>query len=307
MQTFALATQDDYTIQGVYCLPQQTPRAVLLFCHGMSEHAGRYVPLAQRLAAAGYAVYVHDHRGHGRSAVLPGYFAEANGWDKVVDDVREVADHIAACHPDVPLVLYGHSMGSFIARAFFLRYGHRLSGMVLSATGYRQRFLARVMRGVARLAARLGGAANPSRFMTSLVFGSFNLGFMPARTKLDWLSRDPVQVDAYIADPLCGQHPTPQLWIDLFGGIMALEAGEAAGRGLALSCPVWLQAGSRDPVSLGKFGLGQLAARYRQAGLRDVTVTVYSGGRHEMHHETNHAELEADLLAWLNRISQSAK
>lgn len=307
MDKFSIATADGHTIHGVSWAPATTPRALVVIAHGLSEHGARYDALARQLQAAGYQVYAHDHRGHGRAAALPGWFAAHDGWSLVVDDLREVVDHAAACHPGVPLVLYGHSMGSFISRAFFLRYGHRLSGMVLSATGYRQRALARIMRGVARLAARLAGASKPNTFMTKLVFGSFNLGFKPTRTALDWLSRDPAEVDAYINDPLCGRHPTPQLWIDLFGGIMALEQGEAAGRGLAVACPVWLLAGSRDPVSLGKYGLKQLSRRYRKAGLQDVTMTVYPGGRHEMHKESNRAEFEADLLRWLNRVSRSAQ
>ncbi|SCK10557.1 alpha/beta fold hydrolase [Vogesella sp. LIG4] len=302
MQTFTLEAGDDSTIHGLRWLPEGAPRGVVVISHGMSEYAERYAPLAASLAAAGYAVYAHDHRGHGRYAPVPGWFAARGGWELVVDDVRCVVDYARSQH-DCPLVLYGHSMGSFIARSFLLRYGQRLDGLVLSATGYRQHWLARLMRQVARLAGRLGGATSPSPFMTSLVFGSFNLGFVPARTRLDWLSRDAAAVDAYIADPLCGHHPTPQLWQDLFGGIIVMEAGEADGKSLPAACPVWLQAGSRDPVSLGKLGLGQLAARYRRAGLRDVTVTVYRGGRHEMHNETNRGEFEADLLAWLNRVT----
>ncbi|WP_174873709.1 alpha/beta hydrolase [Vogesella oryzae] len=302
MQTFTLQASDDSTIHGQCWLPDGTPRATVVISHGMSEHAARYAPLAAELVAAGYAVYAHDHRGHGRYAPVPGWFAARGGWEQVVDDLRCVVDYARGQH-DCPLILYGHSMGSFIARSFLLHYGQRLDGLVLSATGYRQSWLARLMRRVSRLVGRLNGTARPSPFMTALVFGSFNLGFMPTRTKLDWLSRDPAAVDAYIADPLCGQFPTPQLWSDLFGGIVAMEAGEADGTALPKDCPVWLQAGSRDPVSLGKFGLGQLAARYRRAGMRDVTVTVYPGGRHEMHHETNRDQFRADLLAWLNRVS----
>uniref|UniRef100_A0A4W5L831 Serine aminopeptidase S33 domain-containing protein n=1 Tax=Hucho hucho TaxID=62062 RepID=A0A4W5L831_9TELE len=223
MSSFQLETTDGHVIHGLDWPTQTTPRAVVVIVHGMSEHAARYGALASRLAAAGYQVYAHDHRGHGAHCPQPGWFAAQDGWSRVVDDLREVVDYAAAQHPELPLVLYGHSMGSFISRAFFLRYGHRLSGLVLSATGYRQRVMARVMRSVARLAARLGGAAKPSRFMTRLVFGSFNLGFLPARTPVDWLSRDAAQVDAYINDPLCGRLPTPQLWIDLFGGVLEME------------------------------------------------------------------------------------
>ncbi|UGA40708.1 alpha/beta hydrolase [Chromobacterium haemolyticum] len=152
----------------------------------------------------------------------------------------------------------------------------------MSATGYRQRPLAWLLRGLARLVARCGSPERPSRLLARLIFGSFNLGFLPARTSMDWLSRDPAEVDKYLADPLCGFDPCPGLWIDLFGGIIAMERGEASGDSLPRRCPVWLLAGSRDPVSLGKLGLGQLEIRYREAGLLDVRTTVYPGGRHEM-------------------------
>nr|WP_199067834.1 alpha/beta hydrolase [Chromobacterium sp. ASV5] len=303
MQRFELAAADGCAIHGARWLPDLPPRAVVLIAHGMSEYATRYARLAARLAAEGYAVYAHDHRGHGPHARTRGWFAAVDGWRKVVDDVETVRSHASGQHPGVKTVLLGHSMGSFIARAYFLRYGDKLSGLALSATGYRQRPLARLLRGAARLAGRLGGRDRPSRFMAALIFGSFNLGFLPARTRMDWLSRDASEVDAYLADPLCGFEPAPGLWVDLFGGIIELENGEAAGQGLNRRCPVWLLAGSRDPVSLGRLGLGQLEIRYRGAGLADVVVSVYPGGRHEMFNESNRAEVEADLLAWLARAA----
>lgn len=305
MEHFDLLAADGHRINGCCWLPPegQAVRAVLLIAHGMSEYAARYQPVALQLAAQGIAVYAHDHRGHGPHAAHQGWFAAEQGWDKVVDDVECVRRHAAAQHPQQPLLLFGHSMGSFIARSYFLQYGEQLSGLLLSATGYRQRPLAYVLRAVARLAGRLGGMNAPSRFMARLVFGSFNLAFIPARTRMDWLSRDRAQVDAYIADPLCGFDPTPGLWIDLFGGIIALEQGEATAAGrLPRHCPVYLLAGSRDPVSHGRLALGQLEIRYRDAGLIDIHSHVYPGGRHEMLNESNRAEVLQDMQAWLDRV-----
>lgn len=303
MQTFHLNADDGETLHAACWLPDGAPRAVVLISHGMSEYAVRYHRFAQTLTAAGYAVYAHDHRGHGAAPRLRGHFAADGGWDKVVADVDTLRRHAAEQHPGLPVMLFGHSMGSFIARAYFLRHGAALSGLALSATGYRQRPLAWLLRGLARLVARFGSPERPSRLLARLIFGSFNLGFLPARTGMDWLSRDPAEVDKYLADPLCGFDPCPGLWIDLFGGIIAMERGEAQGDELPRRCPVWLLAGSRDPVSLGKLGLGQLEIRYREAGLLDVQTTVYPGGRHEMLNETNRAEVEQDMLRWLERIS----
>ncbi|MEO9454391.1 alpha/beta hydrolase [Chromobacterium phragmitis] len=303
MRRLALTAADGVDIPLCRWLPEGAPRAALLISHGMSEHAARYDRFAQTLTAAGYAVYAHDHRGHGASAMPRGFFAAEDGWRKVVDDVEAVRRHAAAAHPGLPVVLLGHSMGSFIARAHFLRHGDKLSGLMLSSTGYRQRPLARLLGALARFLGRSGGWDHPSRLMAALVFGSFNLGFPPWRTKMEWLSRDAAEVDAYLADPDCGFDPAPSLWADLFAGIVELENGEAAGKGLNRRCPILLFAGSRDPVSLGRLALGQLEIRYRDAGALDLQSKVYPGGRHEMLNERNREEVAADILDWLNRIS----
>lgn len=311
MEHFTLQAADGHCIHGCHWQPPagQPLRAVLLISHGMSEYAARYQPLALQLAQQGIAVYAHDHRGHGPHAAHHGWFAAAGGWGKVVADVDSVRQYMASRHPGLPLILLGHSMGSFIARQYFLQHGAQLDGLVLSATGYRQRPLAWLLRQLARLVGKLGGANLPSAFMARLIFGSFNLGFFLARTRVDWLSRDMAQVDAYLADPLCGFDPTPGLWADLFGGIMELEQGEAAARSsLSRSCPVYLLAGSRDPVSLGRLALGQLEIRYRDAGLLDVSSKVYPGGRHEMFNETNREQVVADLQQWLDgAINKAAR
>jgi alpha-beta hydrolase superfamily lysophospholipase len=265
MEHFTLQVADGHRIHG--CTGSRPPggacRTADLPRH---ERTCRPLPAAgPQLAQHGIAVYAHDHRGHGPHAARHGWFSAENGWNKVVADVDCVRQFVASQHPAVPLILLGHSMGSFIARHYFLQYGAQVDGLVLSATGYRQRPLAWLLRQLARLAGRLGGDDVPSGFMARLIFGSFNLGFFPARTKADWLSRDTAQVDAYLADPLCGFDPTPGLWADLFGGIIALEGGEArASDNLPRHCPVYLLAGSRDPVSLGRLALGQLEIRYRE-------------------------------------------
>lgn len=306
METFRLSAIDGRPIWLYRWQPDGVPRAAVLISHGLSEHAQRYGRLAADLCAAGFVVYAHDHRGHGPHAEVRGWFAEEDGWHKVLDDLHRVRSFINDSHPDLPLALFGHSMGSFIARAYFLRYGAGLSALVLSATGYRQGRMALVMRWVARRQGRRHGLREPSLFMLKLVFGGFSLMFWPRRTPADWLSRDAREVDRYLADPYCAAVPTPGLWVDFFGGIAELERGEKAGRGLPHDCPVLLVAGSRDPVSFGKFGLNQLARRYRTAGLAAVEVRVYRGGRHEMHLETNREQVVQDLVAWLQRHTATA-
>ncbi|WP_215780326.1 alpha/beta hydrolase [Paludibacterium sp. B53371] len=281
--------------------PASAPRGVLLISHGLSEHGQRYERMARALNLAGYEVYALDHPGHGPQAEIPGYFADQDGWWRVVERLNVVRHHLQQQHPGLPLVLFGHSMGSFIARSYFLQHGEGLAALVLSATGYRQGGMARVMRAIASGWGKVVGYKVPSPFLARLVFGSFNLTFWPKRTRADWLSRDADEVDRYLADPLCAGIPTAGLWVDLFGGVRQMESAEKHAPSLPRTCPVLLLAGSRDPVSLGYFGLRQLAARYRAAGLSRVELLVYRGGRHEMHNEINREAVMHDLVVWLEQ------
>jgi alpha-beta hydrolase superfamily lysophospholipase len=306
MVTLQLEASDGVSIWLYRWLPVDVVRGVIIISHGLSEHGQRYQSFAEALCRAGYAVYAFDHRGHGAHAEQAGWFAEEAGWARVLADLAQVRQTVAVAHPETPLILFGHSMGSFVARAYFLREGAGLSALVLSATGYRQGVMARLMRRIARVTGKVCGKRVASRFLARLVFGGFNLTFRPRRTAVDWLSRDPREVDRYLADPLCAFFPTPALWIDLFGGVIEMEHAEKHARNLPFSCPVLLLAGSRDPVSLGTFGLNQLARRYRKAGLSEVDVRVYPGGRHEMHNETNREEVMRDLIVWLQSAVRPA-
>ena len=273
--------------------------AVVHIVHGMSEHVGRYQVFAERLSRAGYAVAARNVRGHGPTPKWRGHYADQAGWSCVLDDVQAVHDGLTVLLPGVPQVLFGHSMGSFIARSFFLREGERLAGLMLSSPGFQQATLARVLQRVAQWLGRRD-MRMPNRALSRLVFGSFALGFPPWRTRFDWLSRDVHAVDAYRADPLCGADCSAQLWSDLFAAIIAMEAQEAQGYSLNRTCAVFLLAGSRDPVSMHGRALRQLAARYQAAGLTDVHTQCYPGGRHEMLHEMNRVQVMDDCIAWLD-------
>ncbi|WP_269531630.1 alpha/beta hydrolase [Chitinimonas sp. BJYL2] len=286
-----------------YHWPVAAPRRLVVIAHGMAEHAARYDALARHLNTHGCSVWALDHRGHGGSAHgRPGHFADASGWDAVVGDLIRLLENVRASHPGVPLALLGHSMGAFVARSLVLQRPGLMDGLILSAPGFRQARLARWMGRIAAWDAGRRGADQPSSFLRKLVFGTFNLRFLPARTPFDWLSRDPATVDAYIADPQCGFDCTPRLWQDLFEAIVAMEAREGS---LATLLParlsVWLMAGSHDPVSMGGKGCKQLAQHYVARGVRDVYTTIYPGGRHEMFNETNRDEVWQALVQWLDR------
>jgi len=297
-----LPTHDGSSLFLRCFLPHTQPKAGLQVVHGMAEHSARYARLAQAVTAAGYAVYVDDHRGHGKSVATRaelGHFADTGGWDKVVRDELTVLDEIKARHPGLPVYLLGHSMGSYIARTLAIRHGDRYAGLALSGTSH-DAPLAYRAAGLLAQAERLRlGPLGKSPLLRKLSFESFNAKFEDPRTPADWLSRDPAEVDKYVADALCGFECTTQLWCDLFGGLVEICTESNIAR-MPKSLPVLILAGERDPLNNRLAGIRKLRKALESSGINALTERVYPGARHELFNETNRDEVTRDLVAWLN-------
>lgn len=282
-----------------------TPRATLVIAHGMAEHGARYAPLAAFLNARGVHVLATNHRGHGPSTTRPedlGHFADKDGWQNVVDDLAAVIDTARERHPGLPVVLLGHSMGSFISLALARTPAARaLAALALSGSNRGDVLTFRVARLIARVECWRQGPRGRSALLEFLSFGSFNKPFRPARTEFDWLSRDAAEVDKYVADPLCGFGVTNQLWVDLLGGLMTITRVQDLA-GIPHSLPVYILGGERDPVGAQGKGLKRLAEGLREAGLQHVQLQLYPQGRHEMLNESNRTEVYAQLADWLDRV-----
>lgn len=280
--------------------PPGPPKAVVQIAHGMAEHAGRYARFAASLNAAGYAVIAHDHRGHGETAALPadrGFFGAADGWTTVIDDLDAVQATARTLWPGLPVFLFGHSMGSFMAQDLIARPGQALAGAVLcGSNGTRPPPGARTLARIERW--RLGPRGR-SALINALAFGAFGKKIPNRRTDADWLSRDPAEVDAYVADPACGFVATVQLWIDLLDALARLGTDAHKAR-VPKRLPVLSIAGTADPVSGGAKGITPLLEGYGRAGLADVTDRRYEGARHELLNETNRDEVTRDVIAWLD-------
>ncbi len=303
--TLMLTAHDGAEIFGYRWPASGRPAAAVQIIHGLAEHAGRYRRLAQELTSAGYSVYATDLRGHRRTARTPdelGFFAEHEGWRKCLDDVWRLNRIIAAENPDVPIAVLGHSMGATFARQFMAEHGDALAGVVLSGSSGQPTPLALSGRLVARAEKLRLGARGRSTLIQSLSFDSFNKRFGPARTKFDWLSRDPEEVDKYVADPLCGFNAAVQLWIDMLDAWPAIAKSCAT---VPRSLPIYVISGSHDPVSAGTRMLEPMLAQYRVAGLQ-VQHKFYPEARHELLNEINRAEVIRDLMGWMDRVlSQS--
>jgi alpha-beta hydrolase superfamily lysophospholipase len=301
--TFMLEASDGQQLCGYHWLPSGDPIAVVQLAHGASEHAARYGLLARALVDAGYGLYATDHRGHGRTAADHGRFgvARPGGWDAMVTDARQLTEHISRRHPDVAVVLMGHSMGSMLAQAYLQRWGGDLAGAVLSGTtgglGLDEATLAAIVA-----MGEGDGAGEPSEIFSAM-FAGFNEAFDgPEATSFEWLSRDKAEVQAYVDDPWCGQPLSNGFVADMLAAMSDVWTGEAEAR-IPPGLPLYVFSGVDDPVGgVGAESVRNLVARYEKLGVGPITLRLYEGGRHEMLNEINREEVHADLLAWLEAL-----
>lgn len=258
------------------------PLGAVQIAHGLAEHGARYDRFATALNEAGFLAFATDHRGHGRTAADDlGNFGAA-GFDGLIADVGDYGAAIAADHPGLPVFLFGHSMGSFASQAVITDRSAQYAGVVLSGSTV-----------LDVLAAGLAAADGP------VGLEAFNMGF-EHRTGYEWLSRDETEVDAYMADPWCGFDLPDDMVPSLFGPAARL-ADPGVLSGIRSDLPVLIASGSDDPLAGGGQLVEMLGERYREAGIADVTVIVYPGGRHEILNETNRDEVTDDVIGWLSR------
>ena len=282
-------------------VPTGPARGVVLLLHGMAEHAARYEELQLYLAQQGYVAACYNHRGHGPEVPNEqlGYFADSQGWSHLVSDAEVARQALAALHPDMPFILLGHSMGSFIAREYALRYPEKLDALILSGTGWHPWPLCALGGIIARITCALGGKRKPAGLLHYMAFSSHNKAFVPARTPVDWLSRDEQEVDLYMADPLCGFAMTGGAYCDLFSGLRDLTKLKRL-KAMPSALPVLIISGQEDPVGGAGKGPTEIARQYEAAGLTRVTLQLYQGARHELFHEINRAQVMDDLAGWLD-------
>ncbi len=298
-ESFSLRAEDGASLFVRRWLPEGPIRGIVQIAHGMAEHGARYGGFAQRLAEGGWAVYASDHRGHGQTAPSEqelGHFADDDGWRRVTGDLRQVAEHARRQHAGLPFVLFGHSMGSFMTQWLVHRHPQDVDAVILSGSNIGGGALVRAGKQIAKVERLRLGKRGRSALLASMSFGAFNRGF-ENRTGFEWLSRDPAEVDLYVADPRCGFEVTTQLWIDLLGALE--EIGRADWSRLPKTLPILVFSGALDPVSDRGKGIRALVETMRRAGLARVSETLYPEGRHEMLHDTNRSEVEADVLRWL--------
>jgi alpha-beta hydrolase superfamily lysophospholipase len=286
--TFTFPSSDDTPIHVYRWSPPGEPTAIVQLAHGMGEHAARYRRLAEALTAAGYVVYANDHRGHGRTAgsVEAQGDLGAGGWQALVDDIGRLSAIARGEHPGVPLVVAGHSMGSFALQQYLLDRSDELDGAILTGTSALD---------------VIGAGIDPD---AEVDLSAFNAPFED-RTGYEWLSRDESEVDLYVADEACGFGLDPASTRSMLDGLGPTSDLERLA-GIRSDLPILLVSGDADPLAGGGALIDTVAQRYRDAGVADVTVHLYPEARHEVVNETNRDEVTADVLAWLERVTNAA-
>ncbi|SHO50984.1 alpha/beta hydrolase [Anaerocolumna xylanovorans] len=302
-ENFTFRSMDGTIVHGYRICPEPDVqlKGIVQIAHGMAETSERYERFGTSLAGQGYLVYVHDHRGHGKTAgelENVGYLADKDGFLWLVRDMHHLTIIIRKKYPSLPLFLMGHSMGSFAAQRYSMEYGNELSGLILSGSNGNQGIMLKAGYLIAAMEVRKNGRRAKSEKMDNLLFGGFNKIFSPNRTDFDWLTREEEEVDKYIKDPYCGTVFTGGFFYDFIKGLMAIEKKKNRRR-VPKDLPMLIISGDKDPVGKCGKGVKNLYQIYKKTGVKDITLKLYKDGRHELLNELNKEEVTEEIIGWL--------
>ena len=301
---FYYNSQDKCTkIHAIEWIPDGEIKAILQISHGMVEFIDRYDEFAQFLNEHGYYVVGNDHLGHGESVSCEdhyGYFCEKSGNKCVIKDIRHLYKITKKKYPDVPYFLMGHSMGSFLIRQYLIRYSSGISGVIIMGTGDQPPLLVKGGKLLCKAIAEIKGWEYRSPLVNKLVIGNYNKKFSPCRTSADWLSRNEENVDSYLKNPWCTFVFTLNAFYNMFRGIETLHQKNYFEE-IPKTLPVFFVSGIQDPV--GDFGKGvlQVYGRFKENGMKDVSIKLYKNDRHEILNECDRELVFKDLLEWMEQ------
>jgi alpha-beta hydrolase superfamily lysophospholipase len=277
-------------------------KGIIQISHGVGEHAGRYQPVAKTLQEEGYEVYANDHRIHGESVkndASLGFYDGDDYFSDALNDMRHLTEIIKKEHPNKKIILFGHSMGSLLSREYATKYGDDLEALILSGTANFMKGLGSFGLLSAQFLGKLNGKHRSNEFLKNLFFTQFNRKFKPNRTKVDWISSDENQVDLFEADPLRIEDFSLSVFLDLLKGSKKVNQISTF-KNTPKNLPLFIFSGDKDPVGeMGK-GVEKVTNKYQKSGIKDITLKLYKGGRHEMLNEVNKNEVEQDVINWLN-------
>ena len=266
-------------------------KGIIQLVHGMQEHIGRYNDFANFLANNGYIVVGHDHLGHGNTAKCEddfGYFADNNGWDRLVEDVHILQNKVHNEYPNLPYIVMGHSMGSLIVRTYITKYDDNLTGVIISG------------KLLIKIISTFKGKRYKSKLIEHLVTGSFNKKFEPNRTPSDWICSDENEVNKFIEDEKCGKMFSVQAYYDLLSGTQYLSKQKNVNK--TVKVPILIFSGDEDPVGQNGKGVLRVYKMLKKDGTRNVYLRLFKNARHELLNEVNKLEVYNFILDWLDKL-----
>lgn len=284
---------------------EREARGILLICHGLSEHAKRYERFAGAMAARGFHVYAHDHRGHGETTAPDapiGRFARRNGVDQVIADVMTMHALAIAAHPGLPVVLLGHSMGGLISLNVAVTHPEAFAAVAVWNANFHPGLAGRAAQVILKTERMFKGSDVPSGMLPRLTFDAWSRSVPDRRTDADWLSTNREEVDRYVADPLCGFDASVSLWLDIFELMFRAPRPSWLGR-LRRTLPIHLVGGGKDPATDGGKAIRWLSNRLKKAGFSHITTVIYPDMRHETLNEIGADAAIADFAAWCEQIT----
>ena len=283
-------------------IPEGEVTGIVQIVHGIAEYVERYDDFATYLNSRGLMVVAEDHMGHGKSIcdeTPVGCFS--GSWHTAVKDTYRLMKNTMAEFPGLPFILFGHSMGSFMARTILARHPDSgIAGAIICGSAWMPGAVIGAGKFVADMICKKNGEQNPSQLLQGMMFGSYNKKIEHPRTPCDWLTRDQKIVDAYVADPLCGFVPSAGLVRAMMEGLQYIQDGKNLDA-MKKDLPVWFIAGGDDPVGGYGAGVRQAAEEFRKHGMQQVDVKIYPLGRHEIHNEINRQEVYEDVASWISK------
>ena len=297
-----LSEADGLEISALCIMPEEKTeyRAVIQLVHGMSEHKERYIPFMEYLAEKGYITVIHDHRGHGKSVKNPddlGYMY-GGGAEAMLQDILTVNEEVKRHFPDLPLILFGHSMGSFMARRYLMTYGNELTGAILCGTGEQTKTMLLAGKLTAGVLGTFRGQRYRSEFIRKSSFKGYNDRFKPTRTENDWLTKDTDIVDWYNGHKFCTFGFTINGYKTLFEVLTFIQKKENYNK-IPKDLPVYMIAGADDPVGNYGEGVKHIYQQYKDSGIKDISMKLYPDDRHEILNELDKETVYADVTKWL--------
>lgn len=304
MEKFKFKDKEGTEITAYKWIPSGEIKGVIAISHGMSESVLRYDYFAKKLNDVGLVVYAHSHRGHGETALskeLLGYVADNDGFNWLVEDVKELVSIAKDENKGLPIILFGHSMGSFVSQRFIQKHGELIDGLILSGSNGKPKPHVKLGKYIAGIEMKIKGRKAKSPLMDKLSFGDFNSWIKNPTTEYDWICGNEDAVQEYIKDEYSGFVCTTSFYYDLINGLFDIHR-ERNLNAIRRELPINIFAGDKDPVGYFGKGIISLYNTLQKVGVKDLNYKLYEDGRHEMLNEKNRDEVIKDTVAWITRI-----